>query len=290
MLEISGVMRCKSGLAARSRQISVSPLATVRSQRPIQRNNLVNLRIQTRKKNHHARTVDEMARDPHENRSAITLVRSRRRKRCTLPAAPPCLSFASPTVCRSVVWCGLKTRQDDDSGESGAEKRKEVRKCKAHWAGEGFIGPDILTYMVPSSSLSRPTVRPCVGVGCCSTFRLSPPSTGHREGTGSRWLGSAWQGPPPPSLPPRPRLCEHDETHGPTSIQIQPTARVGVTPSSSTPLPWSGDHPPEPGRPLRSLVRKPLLSDRSFLLFSADFFFFCRERSSRSFLSGMRVV
>jgi len=93
-----------------------------------------------------------------------------------------------------------------------------------------------------------------VGVGCCSTFRLSPPSTGHREGTGSRWLGSAWQGPPPPSLPPRPRLCEHDETHGPTSIQIQPTARVGVTPSSSTPLPWSGDHPPEPGRPLRSLV------------------------------------
>lgn len=142
-----------------------------------------------------------MARDPHENRSAITLVRSRRRKRCTLPAAPPCLSFASPTVCRSVVWCGLKTRQDDDSGESGAEKRKEVRKCKAHWAGEGFIGPDILTYMVPSSSLSRPTVRPCVGVGCW--LHLSPESTFHRPPGRNRLplarLGSAR---PATALPP----------------------------------------------------------------------------------------
>jgi hypothetical protein len=65
-----------------------------------------------------------------------------------LPAAPPCLSFPSPTVCRSrtsFAERGLKTREEKKTrGEPGDLcEEEEVRKRKVHWAGEGFIGPDL---------------------------------------------------------------------------------------------------------------------------------------------------
>jgi hypothetical protein len=179
----------------------------------------------------------------------------------------------------------LKTREEKKTrGEPGtcAKKRKygNVRSIGLVRGSLGLIYHQFtgwiitLHYMGPSSSLSRPTVRPCV---CCWSPATNPPPTGHREeGTGSRWLGSAQLSPPPPPST-RPR-ARRDLDPDPASC----ARRRCPFPLDATAVEW--DHPPELGRPLRSLVRKP-----SFVLFCAEFFFAVSARI-RSFLSRMGVV